>query len=304
MKGIILAGGTGKRLYPITLGVCKQLMPIYDKPMIYYPLSTLMLAGIRDILLITTPHDADAFHRLLGDGTQFGINLAYAVQKTPRGLADAFIVGRNFIGRDRVALILGDNIFYGQGLPELLTRAAKRETGATVLAYVVADPKRYGIVEFDANGRAIAIQEKPNEPRSNEAITGLYFYDNEVLDITRALTPSARGELEITDVNNVYLRGGRLFVERLGRGVAWLDTGTNESLIEASSFVRVLQHRQGLSICCPEEIAARLGYISLNDLLLSARKFEESEYGRYLLSVHRILSNSGAERIHEAEAET
>jgi glucose-1-phosphate thymidylyltransferase len=303
MKGIILAGGTGKRLYPMTLGVSKQLIPVYDKPMIYYPLSTLMLAGIRNILVITTPHDADAFYRLLGDGSQFGINLAYAVQKTPRGLADAFIVGRNFVGGDRVALILGDNIFYGQGLPELLTRTAKRETGATVLAYFVADPKRYGIVEFDANGRAIAIHEKPNEPRSNEAITGLYFYDNEVLEIARELAPSARGELEITDVNNVYLHGGRLFVERLGRGVAWLDTGTCESLIEASSFVRTLQHRQGLNVCCPEEIAARLGFISLNDLLLSAQKFEDSEYGGYLLSIHRILNNIDAARIHEVEAE-
>jgi glucose-1-phosphate thymidylyltransferase len=303
MKGIILAGGTGKRLYPMTLGVSKQLIPVYDKPMIYYPLSTLMLAGIRDILVITTPHDADAFHRLLGDGGQLGINLSYAVQKTPRGLADAFIVGRDFIGRDRVALILGDNIFYGDGLPELLARTGKREAGATVLAYFVADPERYGIVEFNANGRAIAIKEKPKSPKSNHAITGLYFYDNEVLDIARALTPSARGELEITDVNNVYLRRGRLFVERLGRGMAWLDTGTCESLIEASSFVRTLQHRQGLNVCCPEEIAARLGFISLNDLLRSARKFEDSEYGSYLLSVHRVLSDRDAARNNEAEVE-
>ena len=293
MKGIILAGGTGTRLYPATLGISKQLIPIYDKPMIYYPLSTFMLAGIRDILVITTPNDTDAFQRLLGDGAQFGINLAYAVQKTPRGVADAFIIGRNFVGRDHVALILGDNIFYGQGLPQLLTRAAKRESGATIFAYVVADPTRYGVVEFDAGGRLIAIHEKPKEPKSKLAITGLYFYDNDVLDIARGLSPSARGELEITDVNNVYLRREQLFVERLGRGIAWLDTGTCESLMEASAFVRTLQHRQGLNVCCPEEIAARLGFISLDDLLLSAQKFKNSEYGSYLRSVHHILSNRG-----------
>jgi glucose-1-phosphate thymidylyltransferase len=294
MKGIILAGGSGTRLYPATLGISKQLIPIYDKPMIYYPLCTLMLAGIRDILVITTPSDIDAFQRLLGDGAQFGINLSYAVQKTPRGLADAFIIGHDFVGHNRVALILGDNIFYGQGLPQLLRRAAERQTGATILSYVVADPARYGVVEFDAGGRPIAIHEKPKEPKSKQAVTGLYFYDNEVLDIARTLLPSARGELEITDVNNVYLCHGRLIVERLGRGTTWLDTGTCESLMEASAFVRTLQHRQGLNVCCPEEIAARLGFISLDDLLLSAQKFKNSEYGSYLQSVHHILSYGSA----------
>jgi glucose-1-phosphate thymidylyltransferase len=294
MKGIILAGGTGKRLYPMTLGVSKQLIPIYDKPMIYYPLSTLMLAGIRDILVITTPHDADAFRRLLGDGSQFGVDFSYVVQQSPRGLADAFLLGRDFIGGDRVGLILGDNIFYGQGLPELFARAATREAGATVIAYIVADPQRYGIVEFDAGGLAVAIHEKPEQPKSNHAITGLYFYDNDVVEIARTLKPSARGELEITDINNVYLQRGRLFVERLGRGAAWLDTGTCESLMEASSFVRTLTHRQGLNVCCPEEVATRLGFISLDDLLRNARKFEDTEYGNYLLSVHRTLSENGA----------
>jgi glucose-1-phosphate thymidylyltransferase len=293
MKGIILAGGTGSRLFPATLGVSKHLIPIYDKPMIYYPISILMLAGIRDILMITTPNDAAAFERLLGDGAQFGIKLTYAVQKSPRGLADAFIVGRNFVGSDRVALILGDNIFYGQGLRQLLARGAEREVGATIFSYVVADPARYGVIEFDAHGRAIGINEKPASPKSNQAVTGLYFYDNDVLDVAAALSPSARGELEITDIVNDYLRRDRLFVERLGRGVAWLDTGTCESLMEASAFVRTLQHRQGLNISCPEEIAARLGFISLETLLLCARKFENNEYGRYLLSVHRSLSGAG-----------
>jgi glucose-1-phosphate thymidylyltransferase len=302
MKGIILAGGAGTRLYPATLGVSKQLIPIYDKPMIYYPLSTLMLAGIRDILVITTANDADAFQRLLGNGSQFGVNLAYAVQKSPRGIADAFVIGRNFVGPDRVALILGDNIFYSQGLRQLLTRAAERESGATVITYVVADPARYGVVEFDAGGGARAIHEKPNQPKSNQAVTGLYFYDNEVLDIAGALTPSSRGELEITDINNNYLRRGRLFVERLGRGAAWLDTGTCESLMEASAFVRALQHRQGLNICCPEEIATRLGFISLDELLLSARKYNNSEYGAYLRSVHGLLAEGDGARTSAGSA--
>jgi glucose-1-phosphate thymidylyltransferase len=298
MKGIILAGGTGTRLFPATLGVSKHLIPIYDKPMIYYPLSILMLAGIRDILVITTPNDASAFERLLDDGAQFGIKLTYAVQNSPRGLADAFIIGRKFVGGDRVALILGDNIFYGQGLRQLLTRAAERETGATVFSYFVADPARYGVVDFDTRGHAIAIHEKPAEPKSNQAVTGLYFYDNDVLDIAAALSPSIRGELEITDIVNDYLRRDRLFIERLGRGVAWLDTGTCESLMEASAFVRTLQHRQGLNISCPEEIAARLGFISHEELLASARKFENNEYGRYLLSVHRVLSAGAVRRAH------
>jgi glucose-1-phosphate thymidylyltransferase len=299
MKGIILAGGNGTRLYPATLGISKQLIPIYDKPTIYYPLAALMLARIRDILVITTPHDIEAFQRLLGNGGQFGIKLQYAVQETPKGLGDAFVVGRDFIDRDRVALVLGDNIFYGQGLRQLLDRAAKREIGATVFAYVVADPSRYGVVEFDRDGRVIAIQEKPETPRSKQAITGLYFYDNEVVDIAQNLTPSLRGELEITDVNNVYLRRRRLFVEPLGRGVAWLDTGTCESLMEASAFVRTLQHRQGLNICCPEEIAARYGFISLDALLASAQKFANSEYGNYLLSIHHMLSSPKTARINE-----
>ena len=293
MKGIILAGGTGTRLFPATLGVSKHLIPIYDKPMIYYPLSNLMLAGIRDILVITTANDAAAFQRLLGTGAQFGIKLTYAVQDSPRGLADAFIIGRKFVGRDRVALILGDNIFYGQGLRELLTQATERNVGATVFSYVVADPARYGVVELDARGRPVAVHEKPQEPKSNQAVTGLYFFDNDVLDVAAALTPSTRGELEITDIVNDYLRRNRLFVERLGRGIAWLDTGTCESLMEASAFVRTLQHRQGLNISCPEEIAARLGFISVEELLLNARKFENNDYGRYLLSVHRLLSGDG-----------
>jgi glucose-1-phosphate thymidylyltransferase len=301
MKGIILAGGNGTRLYPATLGISKQLIPIYDKPMIYYPLAALMLARIRDILVITTPHDIEAFRRLLGDGTQFGINLQYAVQETPKGLGDAFVIGRDFIGRDRVALVLGDNIFYGQGLRQLLDRATKRESGATVFAYVVADPARYGVVEFDRNGRVLAIQEKPQTPKSKQAITGLYFYDNEVVDMALNLTPSMRGELEITDINNAYLRKGSLFVEPLGRGVAWLDTGTCESLMEASGFVRTLQHRQGLNICCPEEIAARYGFITLDELLISAQKFANSEYGSYLLSIHHMLSHAKTARVDEFE---
>lgn len=287
MKGIILAAGSGMRLYPATLGISKQLVPIYDKPMIYYPLSILMLAEIRDILIITTPHDADAFRRLLGDGSQFGLRLSYAVQSAPRGLADAFIVGRDFVGRDRIALILGDNIFYGNGLPELLQLAVAREKGATVFSYMVADPTQYGVVEFDQHGKAIAIVEKPVAPKSNYAVTGLYFYDNRVLDIAAGLKPSARGEIEITDINSTYLRWGELLVERMGRGYAWLDTGTHELLIEASTFIRTIEQRQGLNIACPEEIALRLGFISLDDFHAAALKHEKSWYGQYLLSIHQ-----------------
>jgi glucose-1-phosphate thymidylyltransferase len=283
MKGIILAGGSGTRLYPLTIAVCKQLVPIYNKPMVYYPLSTLMLAGIREVLVITTPQDQGGFQRLLGDGSALGLRIEYAVQPSPDGLAQAFILGRDFVGRDRVALALGDNIFYGHGLPEMLRRAADRTNGATVFGYLVRDPERYGVVEFDAEGRAVSLEEKPREPKSSYAVTGLYFYDNEVLDIAANLSPSPRGELEITDVNLDYLRRGRLTVERLGRGYAWLDTGTHESLLEASLFVETIEKRQGLMLACVEEIAYRMGYISADQVTRIAAPMAKNEYGQYLL---------------------
>ncbi|HWJ99966.1 MAG TPA: glucose-1-phosphate thymidylyltransferase RfbA [Xanthobacteraceae bacterium] len=285
MKGIILAGGTGTRLYPITEAVSKQLLPVYDKPMIYYPLSTLMLAGIQDILVITTAWDQPLFRRLLGDGSQWGIRIAFEVQDEPRGLADAFRVGRDFIGRDRVTLVLGDNIFFGQGLPKLLRDAVAREEGATVFAYQVADPERYGVVAFDNEFRATGIEEKPAKPKSSWAVTGLYVYDNRVVEYAHEIRPSARGELEITEINARYLAAGSLFVERMGRGYAWLDTGTFESLIDAANFVQTLEKRQGMKIAAPGEIAYRMKYISAEGLLRLAKKFEKSGYGKYLQQI-------------------
>jgi len=294
MKGIILAGGTGTRLYPLTAVVSKQLLPVFDKPMIYYPLSTLMLAGIRDILIISTPRDQPLFERLLGDGTDLGLKFSYAAQVTPRGLADAFIVGRDFVEDDHVALILGDNIFHGHGLPEQLLKAAARGTGATVFGYVVKNPELYGVVELDDNGRAISIEEKPKQPKSNVAVTGLYFYNNDVIDVAANLKPSGRGELEITDVNRAYLERGELYVEVLGRGYAWLDTGSHDTLIEASHFVHILEQRQGLRIACPEEIALRLGYITREHFGTLAQRCASSGYGEYLLSVYRSFANTAS----------
>jgi glucose-1-phosphate thymidylyltransferase len=283
MKGIILAGGSGTRLVPITRGVSKQLIPVYDKPMIYYPLSTLMLAGIRDILVVTTPHEQDGFRRLLGDGSQFGIRLSWAVQPRPEGLAQAFLIGKDFVGRDGAALALGDNIFYGNELAGVLQRAAERDRGATVFAYRVRDPQRYGVVEFDSEGRAIGLEEKPQRPRSPFAVTGLYFYDNRVLEIARALRPSARGELEITDVNLAYLRTGELHVEVLGRGMAWLDTGTHEALLQASTFIQAIEQRQDLKVACPEEVALNMGYVTRDHVRRLGEAMQASEYGQYLI---------------------
>ena len=285
MKGIILAGGAGTRLHPLTHAVSKQLMPVYDKPMIYYPLSTLMLSGIREILIITTPESSSAFQYLLGDGSQIGIDLQYAVQPEPGGLAQAFIIGREFIGRSACCLVLGDNIFYGHGLGTNLVRAAQRESGATVFAYRVRDPERYGVVDFDSEGHVVALEEKPENPRTNYAVTGLYFYDNQVVDIAAGLSPSERGELEITDINAQYLAQGNLQVEMLGRGIAWLDTGTHESLLKAANFIETVEQRQGLKVSCIEEIAYRMGYITGKELQTLAKRLEKSGYGAYLLDM-------------------
>ena len=285
MKGIILAGGSGTRLYPITMGVSKQLLPIYDKPMVYYPLSVLMLAGIKDNLIITTPEDQAGFIRLLGDGSQFGINLNYAIQPSPDGLAQAFIIGEQFIGNDSVCLVLGDNIFFGQGFTPKLQMASSRASGATVFGYQVMDPERFGVVEFDNNFKALSIEEKPAKPKSNWAVTGLYFYDNDVIDISKNIKPSARGELEITTVNEVYLSNNTLNVELLGRGFAWLDTGTHDSLIEAGSFVETVQKRQGMMVACPEEIAWRNGWLSNEELLNMGMNLRKNHYGQYLIKL-------------------
>jgi len=282
-KGIILAGGSGTRLYPITKSISKQLVPVYDKPMVYYPLTTLMLAGIKDILIITTPEDQSGFIKLLGDGQQWGINLSYEVQPSPDGLAQAFIIGERFINKESCALVLGDNIFYGYGFSQKLQAAAKRDSGATVFAYWVKDPERYGVVEFDANGQAISLEEKPDQPKSNFAVTGLYFYDPQVVDLAKSLKPSRRGELEITDLNRLYLEQNNLNVETLGRGYAWLDTGTHDSLLQASNYIATIQERQGLMVACPEEIAYRMGYISRSELAELGAVMRKNSYGEYLL---------------------
>lgn len=294
MKGIILAGGSGTRLYPITRVVCKQLLPVYDKPMIYYPLSVLMLAGIRDILVISTPTDLPLFKELLMDGSQWGLNLSYIEQPRPEGLAQAFILGRDFIGKDSVCMILGDNIFYGHGMPDKLKKAVDKKEGATVFGYWVKDPERYGVVSFDDKGRAKEIEEKPSRPKSNYAVTGLYFYDNRVVEIASGLKPSKRGELEITDVNLAYLESGTLFVETLGRGIAWLDTGTHASLLQASNFIQVLEERQGLKVSCVEEIAYRMGYIDAGQLEALAEPLSKNRYGQYIMELVRHYETSGS----------
>ncbi len=285
MKGIILAGGSGTRLYPVTIGTIKQLLPVYDKPMIYYPLATLMFAGVRDVLIISTPQDISRFQKLFGDGGHLGLNISYAIQEEPRGIAEALIIGKDFIGDDNVWLILGDNIFFGHGLPELLKRVALRKDGATIFGYYVSDPQRYGVVEFDSAGNVLSIEEKPERPRSNYAVTGLYYYDKEAPSIASSLKPSRRGELEITDVNNEYLRRGKLRVELLGRGFAWLDTGTFDSLLDAAEYVRIIEQRQGLKIACIEEIAFRLGYITREQLISLGEALKNNSYGRYLLRI-------------------